>query len=228
MGIRDIDPGFLNDRSLLGEHRELHAVFVIITEGKKGYSKHPETMRWRGCLGALSLRHGLIKEEMALRGFRHLSPVDKVTSHRSWPSLFIDPPHRQYEILAGKYKDKMPGRIPLPRNAQELWANHKYSIMARSQALYRETGQIIASGEMTKDDLSLLLVRELRKRPEAGDLRNVLLHMWGYISGYSEKKPEEMEDYEMLSEIREKSGSRGVEYLLRSTALGELGLWCGK
>lgn len=44
MRVWDIDPGYLNDKSLLGEHREIHAVHVILTQGKKGYARHPETL----------------------------------------------------------------------------------------------------------------------------------------------------------------------------------------
>ena len=52
---------------LLGEHRELHAVWAVLTKDKRGYSRHPETLRWRGRLRALFLRHASLVEEMALR-----------------------------------------------------------------------------------------------------------------------------------------------------------------
>lgn len=45
MRIWDISPGKLCKNHLLGEHRELHAIWTVITENKKGYSKHPETIR---------------------------------------------------------------------------------------------------------------------------------------------------------------------------------------
>ena len=48
MRIWDINPGYLNRQSLLGEHRELHGIVSIILNIKKGYSKHPETIRWVG------------------------------------------------------------------------------------------------------------------------------------------------------------------------------------
>lgn len=43
MRIWDVSPSKLCKNHLLGEHRELHAMWVVITENKKGYSKHPET-----------------------------------------------------------------------------------------------------------------------------------------------------------------------------------------
>jgi Pyrimidine dimer DNA glycosylase len=74
--IWDLDPASLCDRHLLGEHRELHAIWSILTTGKRGYRDHPETMRWRGRLAALYLRHDAQVAEMRRRGFRHASPLD--------------------------------------------------------------------------------------------------------------------------------------------------------
>ena len=48
MRIWDIHPGYLNNQSLLGEHRELHGIVSILVNKKKGYSQHPETKRWVG------------------------------------------------------------------------------------------------------------------------------------------------------------------------------------
>jgi hypothetical protein len=61
---------------LLGEHRELHALWTILTEGKTGYRNHPETKRWRGKLAALYQRHADLQAEMERRGYRHASPLD--------------------------------------------------------------------------------------------------------------------------------------------------------
>jgi hypothetical protein len=75
--IWDLDPGWLCDRHLLGEHRELHAIWSILTTGKRGYRDHPETVRWRGRLAALYARHDLQVAEMGRRGFRHASSLDR-------------------------------------------------------------------------------------------------------------------------------------------------------
>ena len=76
MRIWDVDVQVLCDRHLLGEHRELHAIWTVLTEGKRGYARHPETLRWRGRLAALYARHEAQTAEMARRGFRHASPLD--------------------------------------------------------------------------------------------------------------------------------------------------------
>lgn len=76
MRIWDVDVAELCDQHLLGEHRELHAIWSILTAGKRGYANHPETLRWSGRLAALHDRHRREVEEMSRRGFRHHSPLD--------------------------------------------------------------------------------------------------------------------------------------------------------
>lgn len=75
MRIWDIDPGYLNRQSLLGEHRELHGIVSIIRHNKKGYSRHPETLRRLGHGWALKHRHRLLVAEMQLRGYVDRTPV---------------------------------------------------------------------------------------------------------------------------------------------------------
>jgi len=57
MRIWDLSPGYLNRDSLLGEHRELHGLYSILVNGKQGYSRHPETLRWAEAVGGLGWRH---------------------------------------------------------------------------------------------------------------------------------------------------------------------------
>lgn len=225
MRIWDIDAGFLNDKSLLGEHRELHGIVSVIKNKKTGYSRHPETLRWIGHLKSLIVRHELLVEEMALRGFNHYSPL-KEEGELIWPPAFIDEPGRQYKILEAKYKNKERGRIPLPRNIQELWASHKYSVMARSPNVYKEIGAIVARGAISFSKLSEELVQILRVPPGAGRLENALLHMWGYVSSFSKEKLNKKDACLLLKETSGLATLHQVGYLLHSTALGELRYWC--
>jgi hypothetical protein len=226
MRIWDIDPGFLNDRSLLGEHRELHGIFSILVNGKKGYAQHPETRRWREHLPALASRHGLQVAEMELRGFRHLSPLQPLPrSPLLWPEVFIDPPAAQYEILRAKYRERPGGRIPLPGNLQQLWARHKYSVMARSPAEYRRLGPLVAAGKVSREELAGRLVELLRSAPEAGRLRNTVQHLWGYVSERAAIDPETTALPALLEEIGRRARALEIDYLLESTALGELRYW---
>ncbi len=77
MRVWDLDVGLLCDQHLLGEHRELHGIWSILTTGKTGYARHPETLRWHGRLAALYARHEEEVAEMDRRGFRHASPLDR-------------------------------------------------------------------------------------------------------------------------------------------------------
>ena len=101
--IWDIEPGWLCRPHLLGEHRELHAVWTILTEGKRGYSRHPEVLRWRGKLAALYARHEELVAEMTRRGYRHQSPLEArlATGARQQDELLLSP-EEQRELLAAK------------------------------------------------------------------------------------------------------------------------------
>lgn len=101
MRIWDLEPRELCDQHLLGEHRELHAVWAILTEGKRGYANHPETNRWRGRLAALYSRHEAEVEEMQRRGFRHGSPLDRRrASGERLQTELVDPVDAQRARLA--------------------------------------------------------------------------------------------------------------------------------
>jgi hypothetical protein len=75
MRIWDVPCSELDRQHLLGEHRELHAIWNIITQGKRGYANHPEVKRWRGHINALSLRHTEQIGQMSVRGYNHNSPL---------------------------------------------------------------------------------------------------------------------------------------------------------
>jgi hypothetical protein len=101
--IWDVEPEKLCHRHLLGEHRELHAIWNIITGNKKGYSKHPETLRWVGRLKALYRVHENIVNEMKKRGYAHKSPLDKnLATGSPVQNVFVDMPEIQIEVLKSK------------------------------------------------------------------------------------------------------------------------------
>lgn len=103
MRIWDISPNKLCKNHLLGEHRELHAIWTIITENRKGYSMHPETIRWKGKLKAIYHRHEELVKEMTNRGYAHKSPLNKkLATGKSKQDIFIDSPSKQIKILQQK------------------------------------------------------------------------------------------------------------------------------
>ena len=93
----------LCDRHLLGEHRELHGLWNILTLDKRGYRKHPETVRWEGRLAALFARHEALVAEFERRGFRHGSPLDPaLATGLAEQRVYVDSPAAQRRILAAK------------------------------------------------------------------------------------------------------------------------------
>jgi hypothetical protein len=103
MRIWDVDPALLCRRHLLGEHRELHGLWNILVLGKKGYSLHPETLRWRGKLAALHRRHERLVGEMQRRGYRHESPLPaELATGAVDQDVFIDAIEEQLRLLRQK------------------------------------------------------------------------------------------------------------------------------
>ena len=103
MRIWDISPKKLCRPHLLGEHRELHAIWSVIVNGKKGYAHHPETLRWKGNLKALYGRHEALVVEMSNRGYQHRSPLAKRQATGSAKQTsYVDQPRKQIVILRNK------------------------------------------------------------------------------------------------------------------------------
>jgi len=228
--VWDINPGYLNRASLLGEHRELHGMVSIFINKRKGYSRHPETLRWAGYGWALRQRHRLLVAEMNLRGYQDRSPVNLRSNKGAWPEVYIDQPGAQFELIRNKYIDKEPGRIPLPGNAQQLWSQHKYSVMARDTALYKELGKTIArmSPRARFTELADELTTVLRQAPAAGGMQNALLHMWGHVSQHYSRDKNNLESWslhKLLGRVQTLAMTINEPYLKNSTALAELEAW---
>lgn len=187
MRVWDIHPGYLSRQSLLGQHAEIHAIYSIITGGKKGYASHPETLRWKERLSSLEKRHALTVKEMALRSMGHHSPVPKdMLQDSSASKSYVDMPAEQFAILTQKYKTlSVMGRIPLPHRGSQFWSHHKYSVMARGYAYYKEIQAYMGQKkDMLIFDESELIHRilSLLEEPFAKkELTNLMEHLWGYL-----------------------------------------------
>ncbi|MCJ7772971.1 MAG: YbgA family protein, partial [Desulfobacterales bacterium] len=147
-----------------------------------------------------------------------------------WPLKYIDLPHSQFALLKKKYEVKPNGRIFLPKTTQELWANHKYSVLARDPEKYSEIGKKV-SGLRKRDgfdETCFKLIELLRQRPIKGRIRNALTHMWGHVSKYTDKDKgfiNSMNEKELLREIQHFTIKHQEPYLVGSTALCDLGTW---
>ena len=103
MRIWDLEPERLCRQHLLGEHRELHGLWVILTEDRRGFARHPETARWRGKLKALYRRHEALVAEMGRRGYRHQTPLPAAqATGLGVQEDYKDSPAEQVKILRKK------------------------------------------------------------------------------------------------------------------------------
>jgi hypothetical protein len=70
---------------------------------KKGYSNHPETIRWYGKLKALYLRHEKLVKEMKIRRLNHKSPLNiKLAKGNNKQEEYVDSIDKQIRILRNK------------------------------------------------------------------------------------------------------------------------------
>jgi len=190
MRVWDIHPGYLSNRSLLGEHVEIHALCSIITGGKNGYSRHPETKRWVENINQLVSRHNLVVKEMLLRDFKHNSPLqfseNIKENYRPDNLSYVDLPVEQFAILYRKYSNNgQSGRIPLPKNGTEFWAHHKYSIMVRGYQYYKEVQKYIRDRHVypiqQENVLIDKIINYMKMEISEAELENVILHLWRYF-----------------------------------------------
>lgn len=230
MRIWDIDPGYLNTDQLLSEHRILHETVAVLTARRPGMINSQETSRWFGFGWALRQRHKLLVAEMNLRGYADITSVLTRSGKETWPDLERDEPIAQLQMLADLYLEQEPGRIPLPANAHQFWAQHKYSVLARSQAACRRIGKRVAEYRRNDDfaDLAFQLTHTMRKPPTESGIRSALQHMWGHVSGDGDAMDSEVllqAPTKLLREIQHRAIDQREPCLMASTALGELQAW---
>jgi hypothetical protein len=152
---------------------------------------------------------------MRLRGYRHHSPVT-AQGPLAWPTEFVDSPASQFAILEEKYRDREPGRIPLPQTAQQLWAQHEYSILARDPTYRRQD-------RLSFEQLALECVRMLRTRPSEELVMDALHRMWERVSQCAGNVPDNLAA--LIEAVRDLSFRHHAVYLLESTALSDLHAW---
>lgn len=60
---------------LNGYHNESGIAFNVLTKGLRGYSKHPQVLRFKGQEGELVTIHNALAQEMLHRRWHHNSPL---------------------------------------------------------------------------------------------------------------------------------------------------------
>ena len=219
--IWDLDAGFLDDQLLAEQMRLLSGLINDQTSLVKRFPSH-----WVGHEEALVVRLNQLIAEMRLRDIAtpEYQAIDQGTI--IWPARFNEPLNDQLQKLALRSEGGETGRILIPSNERELWAIYRYSVMARNHASFLSLGQLVASRQIAFDDLLLELVHIARAVPYQPDMQSSLQQMWGYVSAHSFIRPNEVNDTELLKEVQLLAKQTKAEYLLKSTALGELAFWC--
>ncbi|OZG74569.1 hypothetical protein BTA51_06110 [Hahella sp. CCB-MM4] len=204
------DPGYSSDEQILVQIKEFERQLALENEPALKNKREGKIAlyqrRWNLLMAEMTLRHGPVR------------PFIHEISEPLWPSQ----PDSE-DLLPYSSSD---GRIPLPANSQQLWAQHKYSVMARSPSLYQSIGPELARGALTIRELWLQLETSLQQAPNEGGLRNAVQHMWGYIKSSSSLKPDTAPLPHLFREIQQQALRQQCQYLLHSTALGEFAYWC--
>lgn len=231
----DVNPGYLGREDLLAEHRELRA---LLARGR------PESE----ALAALDRHRDLVVAELRLRGIEvpAAAGVEGATGVETATRTATDDPPAatpaaQLRQLRVRYRggergdEGGAGRIPLPERLHELWAQHKYSALARDPERYRDLGQRVASHRARglPDDIVDEIVGLLRSPPPEGRLRNALQHLWSHVKEVAEAPDRDAAPLRaredpagFLECIARLAREHRVEYLLHSTALSDLAIWC--
>jgi uncharacterized protein YbgA (DUF1722 family) len=158
----------------------------------------------------------LVKNEMIIRGYSG-----------SNEALYIDLELSDEDLLFWDIKKR---RISIPKNVQTIWAQHKYSVLARDNKLYREIGKSLVGkkGISGYEELFNELKNLILTKPDKGSLFNGVLHIWGYLPSAIKKnydKPSIENMKNTITTISDFAVKGGSKYLLQSTALSDFLYW---
>lgn len=215
--VWDLNPGYLPTRLLLTEHRAIHARLAFLARRQTAEelsSNQPGRFLCR--------RHGLIISELNLRGVEYTGPVS-LSGRRDAARPADISAARQFFVLRRALLDEETGRIPLPHSSQELWEQHRFSVMARDPEYYRGIGvHLERQGgaklfETLSADFALLLVEQ----PHPDHLPETLSLMAENLP--ADARPDSDDPRELMDAIR--LHAKDITPLLDATALCDLDAW---
>ncbi len=210
-----LSPGYWPLDALLSWHE--HAVRARDDENHPAHA-HPlgHTILGRVVTSELSLR-GVRTDELA-----HL----RIDAPPTWPRVSTPVLTEEWQKIASEGG----GRIPPAKRVTDLWAQHKYSLMARDPNRGREIGAALGAQDPTLTIETLLpeLVTMLRTPPGEGTLRDAVMHMWGYVVPTARARGLTADFANVpttVARIAEIALEDPASYLANSTALTDLAVW---
>lgn len=229
--ILDLHPGYLGNKHIVDEYQLLQSVLTRHSDPDTWLTAKTGVQLWSKYSWAAYHRYRWLEGELIFRGVAHESTQTKfqrIVNENCWPESSCTPA-QQLKAISGMRIHADTARLPLPKNAQQVWAQHKYSVMARDNNLYREMGPKVAGLKTEAEfaDLVNELTYSLQMQPSEGGLRNAAQHMWGHVSG-NEKVDMDFVDWSLsrlLNEIKLRVINQEETYLLHSTALTEFQAW---
>ena len=90
MRIWGVDPSLMCQRHILGEHREMHALVVMIRLGTKKSQLEAHCRLGQVAIHQIVDRHELLVEEMERRGWNHKTPMGESERALLWVEGEID------------------------------------------------------------------------------------------------------------------------------------------
>jgi len=229
--VLDIHPGYLGNQELIKETNLLLSLLSEAPFSKGGRAEDYCQLRRAEHKRGACERYLWLLAELKFRGVKQEfpEPLFYETGQQTTLPESVNTPAEQFEFRKKTPTLENDFRIPLPKNHQQLWAQHKYSILARDERFYRALGPKVARMKTSAEFSSLAnqLTFILRSRPDMGGIRNALQHMWGYVSDGTGPKPgiSGWSLQKLNQEIQARVASIGEKYLLHSTALTELEIW---
>ena len=226
--ILDLHPGYLGNEHLLNESRLLERILAGEISQLEDESEYASLLPWAKFSWAAKRRYLWIISELGYRNVKIEPRGAKdwvILCPHAWPRSHYSPA-AQLKWLERSGVGDDSSRIRLPENKQQLWAQHKYSILARNHNLYKLIGPRVANQAARSgyDELANELTYSLRLWPEKGGIRNALHHMWGHISPNNDIDPD-FNAWSLSRLIKEITGQvqlKSEPYLNQSTALTEI------
>ncbi|MCC9680159.1 YbgA family protein [Streptococcus agalactiae] len=92
----------------------------------------------------------------------------------------------------------------MTKEAELLWAKHKYLVLSKSQKIYLDIRQTLKSPNCTVLDVQSLIDQAVLLEESPSQVTNAYMHIWGYFKNKAERQ--EKEEFLTLLEKYRKTG----------------------